>query len=70
MTTRTSKRGRPPTVTPKPKLKRTVAYLDDERLRQLAELVRFDGSNDSRAMAQSISFRHAHLKKEWPNDFT
>lgn len=66
------KPGRPPSANPKPKPKATVAYLDAERLRQLEEIVAFTGGgrNNSRAISQAISFHHAHLKKEWPNDFT
>lgn len=69
MTTR-KKPGRPPSTNPKPKPKATQAYLDKERLRQLAEIVRFNGSNSSKTVSQAISFYHAHLKREWPNDFT
>lgn len=71
MTKSPNKRGRPPAVVPKPKkLERTVAYLDEERLRQLEELVAFSGSNTSKAIAQAISFHHASMKKEWPNNFS
>ena len=54
----------------KPARKRVPAYLDAERVRQLAELKRRNGGSDSAAIGQAISFHHAHLKKEWPNDFT
>lgn len=70
MTKSPNKRGRPPAVVQKAKLERTVAYLDNERLRQLRELVAFSGSNNSKAIAQAISFHHASMKKEWPNNFT
>lgn len=69
MTTTKKKPGRPPSNQPKPKPKATQAYLDDERLRQLEQLVKFHGSNNSKAIGQAISFMHAHLKKEWPDAF-
>lgn len=69
MTTVKRKPGRPPSTKPKAKPRATQAYLDDERLRQLAEIVNFEGSNNSKAISQAISFRHAHLKKEWPDKF-
>lgn len=71
MTTK-KKVGRPPATNPKPKPKAVVAYLDAERVRQLEEIVAFTGGgrNSSRAIAAAISFHHAHLKKEWPNDFS
>lgn len=64
------KRGRPPETKPKLKTTVTLSYLDEERLRQLDELVRFYGSNKSKTIGQAISFTHAHMKKEWPDNFT
>lgn len=68
MTTRKKKPGRPPRTSPKPKA--SVVYLDQDRQRQLAQIVKRNGGSHSAAIGQAISFHHAHLKREWPDDFS
>lgn len=67
MTTK-KKPGRPKKTTPKRKA--LPVYLDTDRQRQLAEIAKFNGSSGSAAISQAISFHHAHLKKDWPSDFS
>jgi hypothetical protein len=65
------RRGRPPGKTGPATCER--AYLDALRRRQLAELVAFHRQRGrvtkSSAIAEAISFHHAHLKKENPDAF-
>lgn len=49
--------------------KRVTGNLDELRTAQFNDIQKKFGGNDSTVVADAISFRYMHLKKEWPNDF-
>lgn len=60
--------GRPKKTTPPRKV--LPVYLDAERQRQLKQIVRRNGGARSAAICAAITFHYAHLKREWPDDFS